>query len=90
MPCTTYRSVQIDFTEPAIKPANGYVVKWRVIGTTEWNTLSPSPKGTPAIIPYVPDCANIEGTIATLCDGATGSTIQFVAQAPPVTNNTTI
>jgi hypothetical protein len=87
MSCTTYRSVQIDFTEPAIRPANGYTVKWRVIGTTEWTTLSPNPTASPAIIPYVPDCVNIEGTVATLCDGITGSTVSFVAQAP---SNSTI
>jgi hypothetical protein len=78
MSCTTYRSIQIDFTEPDIKPANGYIVKWRVIGTTDWNTVTPNSTSTPAIIPYVPDCANIEGTIATLCDGGTGSTVSFV------------
>lgn len=87
MSCTTYKSIQVDFTEPEIKPANGYIVKWRVIGTTTWTTVSPNPKAAPVIIPYVPDCANIEGTIATSCDGGTGSVVSFVASTGGQTPN---
>lgn len=79
--CTTYKSIQIEFTEPDIKPANGYIVKYRTVGTTEYTTLTPNPRSSPAIIPNVLACSNVEGTIATNCDGAVGSTVQFVAAA---------
>ena len=79
MSCTTYKSIQIDFQEPSIKPANGYIVKYRVIGTTEYTTLTPNPMGSPVVIPNVPSCQNVEGTIATNCDGNEGQKISFVA-----------
>lgn len=79
MPCTTYKSIQIEFTEPDIKPAKGYIVKYRIVGTTEYTTLTPNPMSSPVVIPYILSCSNVEGTIATNCDGAVGSTVQFVA-----------
>ena len=81
MPCTTFKSVIIDFTEPAIKPANGYIVKYRIAGASSYTTLTPNPMASPAIIPNIESCANVEGTISTSCDGAVGSSVSFVASS---------
>lgn len=87
MSCTTFRSIQIDFREPDVKPANGYLVKYRTVGTTTWNTLSPAPMSSPAIIPNVEACANIEGTISTNCDGNLGASVSFVVSMNPTINS---
>lgn len=75
--CTTTRTLQISFTPPALAPANGYIVKWRTVGDSAWNTVSPAPSASPVIIGVVPACGNIEGTIQTNCGGGV---------AGPVTN----
>lgn len=85
MSCTTFKSVTINFTEPAIKPANGYIVKYRIAGTSTYTTLSPNPMSSPAVIPNIESCANVEGTISTNCDGNVGMSVSFVASAPTTT-----
>jgi hypothetical protein len=80
--CTTYKSVQIDFTPPAIAPAEGYRVKWRVAGYTAYTTISPNPTTSPIVIPQVPVCTNLEGTIEASCgNGNYGSPVAFVVGA---------
>ena len=79
MSCGTYKSIKIEFTEPDIKPKNGYRVQYRIIGASDYTTLSPNPKGSPIIIPSVASCLNVEGTIETDNDSGYGSPISFVA-----------
>ena len=86
--CTTFRSVIVDFTEPEIKPANGYIVKYRIAGASTYNTLSPNPMGSPAVIPNVEACSNIEGTISTSCDGSIGLAASFVASSSSISTVT--
>lgn len=82
--CTTFKSLTINFTAPDIAPAEGYLVKWRVVGAANYTTVTPNPQNTPVIIPSVPSCSNIEGTIQTACgNGNFGSPLQFVAPATP-------
>lgn len=81
MSCTTFKSVIIDFTEPAIKPANGYIVKYRIAGAANYTTLTPNPMASPAVIPNIESCANVEGTISTSCDGNVGLSVSFVASS---------
>ena len=64
-PCATYKTLQVAFVPPAIAPANGYLVKWRVVGDTTWNTSTQY--GNPVQIAGVPACYNIEGTIQADC-----------------------
>lgn len=75
-PCATYKTLQVSFTEPDIPPANGYVVKWRVVGETNWNTVNQNQN--PIQIAGVPACFNIEGTIQANCgNGNLGNIINF-------------
>lgn len=74
--CSTFKTLQVAFVEPTIPPANGYVVKWRPVGTTTWNTVSQNQN--PVIIAGVPTCFNIEGTIQANCgDGNLGTPVVF-------------
>jgi len=76
IPCSTFKTLEVSFNEPAIPPANGYVVKWRVVGSTNWNTVYQNQN--PVTIAGVPACFNIEGTIQADCGGGNlGSSINF-------------
>ena len=80
LPCNTYKTLQVSFTAPAIAPANGYLVKWRVVGETNWNTVTQNQN--PIIIAGVPTCFNIEGTIQADCGGGNfGSPINFAVSS---------
>lgn len=84
--CTTYRSLTLSFTAPELSPANGYRVKWRAVGDTNYNLVTPNPMTTPIVIPQVPVCTNVEGTIETSCgDGNYGNPVAFVVAPPTVT-----
>ena len=76
LPCSTFKTLQVSFTAPTIAPANGYVVKWRVVGETNWNTVYQNQN--PVTIAGVPACFNIEGTIQADCGGGNlGNAIVF-------------
>lgn len=75
-PCSTFRTLQVSFAEPLIPPANGYLVRWRPVGTTTWNTVTQTQN--PITIAGVPACFNIEGTIQADCGGGNlGSLVNF-------------
>jgi hypothetical protein len=76
-PCSTLRTLTIVITPPPdIPPANGYTIKWRIVGSTTWNVVS-NLYGTTLQIPAVPSCYNIEGTIQADCAGGSSNPITF-------------
>lgn len=81
MACNSYKTLQLDFVEPDIPPSNGYLIKWRTVGSSSYNQLT-SKNGSPIFIPNVPICQNIEGTIQADCgNGNFGSAINFAVSA---------
>lgn len=79
--CTSYKTLNIVFAPPAIPPANGYKVKWRIVGDTNWTT-PPNQYSTPIQIASVPNCFNIEGTIQADCGGGNlGNPVSFAISA---------
>ncbi len=80
-PCDKYRVLTLAFVPPAIEPLNGYFVKWRAVGNTDWNTIEKL-ISTPILIPNVPACYSIEGTIQADCgDGNLGKPSSFAVSA---------
>lgn len=78
--CSTTTTLQVAFTQPTIPPANGYIVKWRPVGTTEWNTVNQNQN--PISIAGVPTCFNIEGTIQANCGGGNlGTVVSFAVSS---------
>lgn len=73
-PCATTKTLFLSFLPPTIPPANGYTVKWRVVGDIAWNTVSGF-YSSPISISGVPDCFNLEGTIEANCAGGGTSPI---------------
>lgn len=81
MACNNFKTLQLDFTEPDVPPANGYLIKWRTVGSSNWNEVM-SNNGTPIYVPNVPICQNIEGTIQANCgNGNFGTEIGFAVSA---------
>lgn len=75
--CDKYRVLSLSFAPPEVEPSNGYNVQWRAVGNTEWNTVV-GIINNPILIPNVPACYNIEGTIQANCgDGNYGKTSYF-------------
>ena len=79
--CDKYRVLTLAFAPPAIEPLIGYFVKWRAVGNTEWNTII-NLISNPILIPNVPACYAIEGTIQADCgDGNLGKASSFAVSA---------
>jgi hypothetical protein len=72
--CATLKTLTITFTPPAIAPATGYTVQWRVVGDVTWNTVT-GLYSIPITIPGVPNCFNLEGTVMANCASGTSSPI---------------
>lgn len=83
--CQTYKTLNIAFAPPAIPPANGYKVKWRIVGDTNWTTPA-NQYSTPIQIASVPNCFNIEGTIQADCgNGNLGNPVTFAITSSATT-----
>lgn len=80
-PCDKYRVLTLNYTPPEITPEKGYIVKWRVVGELEWNIVE-GMLNNPILIPNVPACYNIEGTIQADCGSENlGKEVYFAATA---------
>jgi hypothetical protein len=79
-PCTEYKTAQIILTAPAIAPANGYKVRWRIQGSNVWYDI-PDQTGPIISIIGVPSCYNIEVGISASCDGTVGTELITPIQA---------
>jgi hypothetical protein len=82
MACPITRTLTINFA-PNGTPANGYRVKWRVVGTSSYTTATGPFTTSPITVSDVPACDNIEGTIEGDCDGTYSTAVNF--SAPKVT-----
>lgn len=65
-------TLQIDFTVPSPAPVNGFIVKYRPIGTTTYTTVFPNPTSSPVLI-TIPSGTGYEGTIKSDCGNGSGS-----------------
>jgi hypothetical protein len=82
-PCSSTKTLTIEYVTGSIMPAGGYTVKWRVVGSSTWYTV-PNNTINPILIPGVPTCYPIEAQLLTDCGnglevistfGVTGQTI---------------
>lgn len=66
--CNTYKTLQVSFLPPSIPPANGYRVKYRVVGEEEW-IATPNQFNNPVTLAGIPACFNLEVSIQADCGG---------------------
>lgn len=72
-------TVSINFTEVIPTPVNGYIVKYRQVGTSSYTTLTPNQTSSPITITGLTGGA-YEGTINSECgDSSDSSGIYFTA-----------
>ena len=77
MGCPVFKTLEVTFTPPSPPPPNGYRVKWRVVGATTWNTPIGPYTSSPILIPNVPVCENIEGTVEAVCGSSYSAVVSF-------------
>jgi hypothetical protein len=56
-------------------PTNGYIVKYRQTGTTQYTTVTPNPMNSPVIIQGLGSGASYEGTIQADCGNSQYGTV---------------
>lgn len=66
-------TLTIDFTVPSPVPTNGFVVKYRAVGTSTYTTMNPNPTNSPIVITGVAAGTSIEGTIKSDCGNSSTS-----------------
>lgn len=72
--CSSYKTLVVNFNAPAIPPANGYKVSWRVVGES-WIDV-PNQFNNPITISNVPTCYNLEVSVQADCgDGNLGTAV---------------
>ena len=75
-PCSTFKTLTIMVSVTGVAPLNGFVVKWKVSGTSTYTTVANQP-GPVLYIANVPACSNIEGTVQTDCASGLGTAVPF-------------
>lgn len=79
MACPILKTLQISFTAPNPVPANGYRVKWRVVGDSTYTTEIGPFVNSPVVLNNIPACVNVEGTIEAICGGSYSAVVSFTA-----------
>lgn len=65
-PCSSLKTLTIQYTTSSIMPDGGYTVQWRVVGDEVWYT-EPNKKANPIIIAGVPSCYPLEVKLMVDC-----------------------
>lgn len=74
----------VTFTDLVPAPLNGYLVKYRVRGTTDaFTQLTPNPTSSPATIPNLMSSTEYEGDITAQCESANGVIATFITCTCP-------
>src|SRR4051812_23728310 len=60
-------TLTVSFVPPDIRPATGYIVKYRAVGTSDYTSVAPNPTISPIRIPGVDMSKAYEGTIQAVC-----------------------
>jgi len=69
--CPITKTVTVNFTGSTPAPSNGYIVGYRKAGSTgSYTYVSPNPTSSPASIPNVPVCEDIEVIMQSQCDNS--------------------
>jgi hypothetical protein len=66
LPCSTLKTLTIQYSTESIMPNLGYTVQWRAVGTETWYT-EPNKKANPIVISGVPSCYPLEVRLMVDC-----------------------
>lgn len=68
--------ITVIFDTPGTPPALGYIVRYREVGTSVWNQVTPNPTSSPVNI-TVPSGKSWEGTVQAMCSNSSISSPQY-------------
>jgi hypothetical protein len=72
------KTLTLTFDIPGFLPVNGFIVKYRVIGSNEpYQQVNPNPINSPVVISNLPDNKNIEGFIMGDCGWGNSTIANF-------------
>lgn len=66
MSCPVTRTITINFNPSTPAPANGYRVRWRTVGSESF-IIAGTFTSSPIVLPNIPLCVAVEGTIENSC-----------------------
>lgn len=66
LPCSTLKTLTIQYSTESIMPNLGYTVQWRAVGTETWYTEA-NKKANPIVISGVPTCYPLEVRLMVDC-----------------------
>jgi len=69
LPCSSLKTLTIQYSTESILPNSGYTVQWRIVGTETWYTEA-NKRANPIVISGVPSCYPLE--VKLLVDCGTG------------------
>jgi hypothetical protein len=72
-PCSSLKTLSIQYTTSSITPDSGYTVQWRAVGDDVWHT-EPNKRANPIVISGVPSCYPLEVRLMVDC----GSGLEIV------------
>jgi hypothetical protein len=65
-PCSSLKTLTVEYTTSSIMPDSGYTVQWRVLDDEVWHT-EPNKKANPIVIAGVPSCYPLEVRLMVDC-----------------------
>lgn len=76
--CPIVRNVSVVFTGSTPAPSNGYQIGYRKSGSSaDYTFVTPNPTSSPATIPNVPVCENLQILMRSQCDNSQVSADQL-------------
>ena len=66
LPCSSLKTLTIQYFTESIMPSAGYTVQWRAVGNETWYTI-PNKRANPIVISGVPSCYPLEVRLMVDC-----------------------
>jgi hypothetical protein len=66
LPCSSLKTLTIQYFTESIMPSAGYTVQWRVVDNETWYTV-PNKRANPIVISGVPSCYPLEVRLMVDC-----------------------
>lgn len=66
LPCSSLKTLTIQYFTESIMPSAGYTVQWRAVGNETWYTV-PNKRANPIVISGVPSCYPLEVRLMVDC-----------------------
>lgn len=83
-PCNVLRNITLTFTPPAVAPASGYRVRWRVVGNPTFEIYPTIYYSSPIVLEGFALCNSLEVCVELACAADTYGPLVCVVIPPPL------